>query len=353
MNFNLQNFLDIVKRNHLAVGIILAAGVVSVLWIFWFIGATRYQSVVTHWIETGRSQGYDISYDRREQFGFPHHTVLRFVNLHWKNTDGIEFHAGDLDISADLWQTKVFLAKFKGQVEIDVPVEGQGYSLILAGEGGEAKVTLADDGTWERSSIAMKSSRIGRAPDYLFLADDIKLSGTRPAKQPTTVKEPGLTLSGTAEHVTLPQAMPPSFGSKMPKLQVDLRVMGAVPDFRKKDSVAAWNKNYGVVQFDRLDLDWGDLLLTSKGAMGFDDDLQPEGAFAAVVAHQDRVFETLTKAGFIAASQQEMLTSAMRLFAKPASSNGVEGVEVPVAVQLGGFFLGPVKIFSFPQIGWE
>ena len=139
----------------------------------------------------------------------------------------------------------------------------------------------------------------------------------------------------------------------MSKISVDMRVMGTTPDFRKKESVAAWNKKNGMVEFDRLDIEWGALLLASKGTIGFDDDLQPEGAFAATIGHQDAVLETLMKAGFIAPTQEGMLSSAMRLFAKPSPIKGENGVDVPVAVQLGGLFLGPVRIFAYPPIEWE
>lgn len=348
-----MNFLIFAKNNRLIAGIILAVGLVAGLWIIWFIGATRYQAEVDNWIKVGRSEGYEISYDHREEFGFPRHTVLRFINVRWKNTNGVEFRAGDLDISADIWETRNFKAKFKGQVEIDVPAEGEHYSVVLAGENGEVSVRLSDAGTWEDCSIFMNTARFGRAPDYLFLADNIKLSAKRPEEEPKSNKETGLTLSTEVDNITLPAAMPPTFGPKMPKFVMDFRLMGPLPDFRKKNSVESWNKSNGLAEFDRLDLEWGPLLLNAKGAMNFDDDLQPEGAFAASIGHQEKVLETLAKAGFIATTQQDILNSAMRFLAKPADVYGQKGVEVPIAVQLGGFFLGPIKIFSFPPIEWE
>lgn len=348
-----MHFIDFARRNRIITIVILVLGVTAVFWILWFVGATKYQSVVDNWIRLGRWEGYEISYDRREEFGFPKQTVLRFTNVRWKNTDGIEFHAGDLDISAGLWETKNFKAKFKGQVEIDAPGDPDHYSLILAGEAGSVEVKLSDDGLWEDCSLSMKMARVGRAPDYIFLADAIKLSAHRPSNDPKTAKEAGLNLSSEFENITLPAAMPPTFGSKMSSLQVDLRLMGPVPDFRKKSSVEAWNKLNGLVDFDRFNMEWGPLLIDSRGTMNFDDDNQPEGVFAAVVGHQDQVLDKLTKGGFIAATQQDILGSAMRLLAKPAKVQGADGVEVPIAIQLGGFFFGPVKIFAYPPIEWE
>ena len=348
-----MTFIDFTKRNGLIAGIVLVLGLIAVLWIVWFMGATSYQRVVDKWIATGRSDGYEISYDRREEFGFPKHTILRFTNVRWKNTDGVEFHAGNLDISADWWQTKNFKAKFKGQVEIDMPTDDSHYSLVLAGEEGEVAVKLSDAGTWEECGLMMQTARLGRAPDYIFLINKIKLSAIRPFDEPKNSKEAGLTLSAEADEVTLPAAMPPTFGPKMHKFAVDLRLMGDVPDFRKKSSTIAWSQSNGLVEFDRLNMEWGPLLINSKGAMNFDDDLQPEGAFSALVGHQEQVLDKLNKGGFIAATQQEILNSAMRFLAKPVTVEGEKGVEVPIAIQLDGFFLGPIKIFSYPPIDWE
>lgn len=346
-------FKKITRRNVFAVTTILASGVLSLAWILWYMGATQYQSAVDKWVAIGRSEGYEISYDKREQFGFPHQTVLRFTNVHWKNPNGVEFHAGDLDISADLWQTKKFKAKFKGQVEISVPADTPHYSLVLAGEGGSVDVRISDTGTWQECNIQMASAQLGRAPDYVFLVSNIKLSTRRPPDEPKNAKISGLTLSAEADDITLPAAMPPSFGPKMPKLQIDLRLMGPIPDFRKKEAVKGWDKLNGLVEFDRVNMEWGPLLINARGTMDFDDDLQPEGVFSSVIGHQEEVLKRLMEGGFIAATQQDILNSAMKLLAKPAPINGETGVEVPIAVQLGGFFLGPIKIFSFTPIGWD
>lgn len=341
------------KYKRVFTGILVAASLVGGLWIFWFVGATRYQNAIDDWIKIGRSEGYEISYDQREQFGFPRRTVLRFTNVHWKNTDGIEFRAGDLDISADFWETRKFKVTFKGQVELVAPSDSSRYSLILGGESGTATIELSENGVWQNCGIDMNAARLGRAPDYVFLIDTINISSHRPAKDPTSIKEAGLTLAAEIDDVTLPPAMPPSFGPHMAKFQIDLRLMGPIPDFRKKDSAVAWNKINGMVEFDQLNVAWGPLLLNSKGTMNFDDDLQPEGVFAATVGHPDDVIAKLVKGGYIASAQQDLFASAMRFMAKPTPIDGAKGIEVPIAVQLGGFFLGPIKVFSFPPIDWD
>ena len=45
----------------------------------------------------------------------------------------------------------------------------------------------------------------------------------------------------------------------------------------------------------------------------------------AVVGHQDKLLAKLMQGGYIASGQQEMLDSAMKLFAKPAPIKGETG----------------------------
>lgn len=340
-----------IRNLSIMIGILLVVLAVA-WWGLWTLAAAQYRHVIDGWIESGRAAGYNITYDSRRLFGFPRHVVFRFANVQWKNTDNIEFHADDIDIAATPWQWQNFDAKFKNRVQITAPIEDGGPAMILGGEDGRAHVELDKDGIWKFSRISLAAARLGRAPDYLFLADRLQASATRPDTPPKDHTETGLSLSGEADGVTLPAAMVSPFGQAMAKCALELQVMGGVPDFRKRDSVEAWNKGMNVVAFDSLSMEWGPLTFASKGAMGFDDDLQPEGAFAGVIGGQEKVLDALMEHGFIAKRQEAMLNSALSLFARPSHAGDVEGIEVPITVQLGGLFLGPVKIFSFPEIEW-
>lgn len=336
---------------------LIAAGTAIIIlaviwWALWSMAAVQFRSVIDGWIEKGRAAGYQIVYDDEQLFGFPRHIVVRFQGLHWKNTDGILFHAASIDISAEPWRWQHFDARFKPEVELNAPLEGGQQSLALGGEDGKAHVELDGDGNWIKARLSLVNARFGRAPDYLFLARRLETSAERPSPPPASHKDVGLTLVGNAEDMVLPSAMPTPFGPKMAKLAIDMRVMGAVPDVRLKNSVAAWNKDSGVVQFERLDMDWGPMVLRARGTMGFDDDLQPEGAFSGAVSGHEAVLKALMDNGFIAAHQESMLNSALSLFARPSKDSNTPGIEIPITVQLGGLFLGPVRIFTFPEIEW-
>lgn len=325
-----------------------------VWWGLWTIAAAQYRHVIDNWIEEGRSQGYEIIYGQSELFGFPRHVVLRYTNVHWRNTDNILFQADDIDIAATPWRWHVFDAKFKNHVQIAAPISDTPQALFFGGDHGRAHIELDAQGYWQFSKVELSNAHFGQAPNYVATADKLEASAERPLRIPTDHTQTGLTLTASADNVQLPETIATPFGTHMNKLDVDMRVMGMVPDFRKKESVDAWNKESGVVEFENLHMDWGPLNLLAKGTMGFDDDLQPEGAFIGTLTDHMSVLKALMENGYIAKNQETMMSSALSLFAKPTKFNAKAGagIELPIAVQLGGLFLGPVRIFAFPPIEW-
>ena len=337
----------------LFISVITAVVILAVVgWGFWSWAAAQYRHVIDGWVDEGRAAGYQISYDDRQIFGFPRRITMRLVNLRWKNADGIDFHTDDMDIVVTPWDWNDFDAKFKNHVSLAAPMDEEGHSLILSGNSGHAHVHLDDEGIWREAKLALSSAEIGFAPDYIFRAEELSASASRPEIAPQDHTAPGLLLAGEAEDITVPAAMPTPFGYKAVKFSTHMRVMGPVPDVRRRAAVDAWNKESGIVQFDDFSLQWGILDLTSKGTMGFDDDLQPEGAFAGSVSNPDKTVQALMDGNFIILHDKAMLMSALDLFAKPAAKGSGKILELPITVQLGGLFFGPIRIFTFPEIEW-
>lgn len=321
-------------------------------WSLWSVAAMRYRTTIDGWIEQNRAAGYQISYDDRQVFGFPRHIVMRLTNLRWKSVDGVDFRADKLDLSATPWLWTSFDVRLKGNASLSVPGGSETRTFLLSAQNGRAQVELSSDGTWRSVKMALNDARSGLAPDSIFRADRLDLSASRPAAAPADHTQPGLSLAAKADGVTLPDTLPRPFGARLDRSSVSLRVMGAVPSLRDKAQIAAWNDASGVVEFDDLSLSWGALDLTSKGTVGLDEDLQPQGAFAGTIANPDKVMDTLKDQGFVEARDAGMLASAMKLFARPAGRGDKGGMEFPITVQLGGLFFGPVRLLTFPEIDW-
>jgi hypothetical protein len=329
----------------------VALGLAAIWGGFWIVSALRYNKVIDGWIENQKAAGYDVSFDERRLGGFPLHVLITFDNLNWKNTDAIVLHADHMALRAKLWRWNIYDAKFNGHVALTAALAGGAQSFNLSGDDGRAHVELDADGFWRLSRVTLADAQIGIEPNYLVVAKQLSASVERPDQPPKTHTETGLIVAAGANNLTLPSTVPTPFGNKMAAFAVSLRVMDNMPDFRKRESVDAWNKDSGVVEFDNLHMDWGPLNITAKGTMGFDDALQPEGAFAGALVGHEALLKALTDYGFVPARQTAMLQSALTMFAKPSKS-GAPGIDMPITVQLGGIFMGPIKIFGFPEIIW-
>jgi hypothetical protein len=128
--------------------------------------------------------------------------------------------------------------------------------------------------------------------------------------------------------------------------------MGALPDFTKRDSVVAWNAASGVIEIDRFRLNWGPLNLAMTGTLALNNDLQPEGAFSGRIGNRENVVKAMASAKWITKNDAALLNNALNQLPKSSGANDKDGETMPLAVQSGGLFLGPVRVVTLPKISW-
>ena len=326
---------------------------VAALWcLLWTVAASEYRHIVDGWLEAERGHGHVVSYDERTTGGFPHAVLLRFTNLSWSDTEGGRVKAGAITFTANPWRWRVFNIAFTDGFEISVPFPSAENPLMVHGEEGDGHVELTDSNNWDFVRLRFTNLEASRPAHKVFTAANLELTADRPEEPAKDHTETGLSLSAKATRVVLTSEKPLPFGVDVPTLDASLRIMGPPPDIFDKASVAAWNTESGVIEWDNFDLAWGPLTLSAKGTLGLDDDLQPEGAFSGKIGGQDDVIRALLDQGWIAKRQANMLNSVLNLFARPGKIAEKPSLEMPIAVQMGGLFLGPVRIFEFPEIEW-
>jgi Uncharacterized protein conserved in bacteria (DUF2125) len=340
------------KRFGIAAGVTLAL-MLAMWWVVWTIGAVQYRHFIDNWIETHRSLGYQVTYDNRETEGFPSTITLHFGNFVLTNPDGVKVHANDVLLSAFPWHWRNFEAKLKHGFELTIPFTNDKTLLISTDAIARNHTELRENGDWKFVNLELTDAKALWGEKPFFGASEFRIALDRPDSEPKDHTQPGLMITGSADRLSLPPGLDGPFGPQAAKIDVSLRVMGPVPDPRLKESVAAWNGSGGVVEFESFYLQWGPLVFAAKGALGLDDDDQPEGVFASQIGNHQEVLKTLLAANDIPKHDAGMLDSALNLFAKHSILGGKPSIDVPISVQLGGLFLGPVRVFEFPEIVWE
>lgn len=339
-------------RRFAVAAVMMLVTMLAIWWSLWMIAAAQYRDFLDNWIATHRAAGYEVTYADRDTEGFPRDISLHFSDFILRNSDGVKIHAHDVSLSTFPWQWHRFHAKLKHGFELAIPFSGSKTLFIISDGLVHNHTELEENGDWKFVDLDVADAKALWGSDPFFSAPTFQIALQRPDTPPKDRKEAGITFSGTAEDLTLPPGLDGPFGPKVAKINVAFRVMGAVPDPRRKDSVATWSNSGGTIEFDKFLLQWGPLALSTRGTLGLDDDLQPEGAFSAQIGNHVQVLKTLMDKDYIPKHETGMLDSALNLFAKRTKVDGAAGIEAPIAVQLGGLFLGPVRVYGFSEIEW-
>ena len=331
----------------------LALGGFAALWcLLWIVAAMSCPYFVKSAAEEARAKGQTLSYDALSISGFPLSFRVQFTNLTWHDATGKQAQAGNIVFVAAPWLGRSLDVTFSNGVTVSLPAPSPKDPLLMRGVSGDARVTIAGDNRLRFGHLHITSVEAARPSRTLFAATNLDIRATLPDKEPKDHTEAGLSLSGHTENLTIADANALPFGNKITTATIALRVMGALPDFRDKASVMAWNNASGVIEWDTLDLTWGQLKLAVKGTLGLGNDLQPQGAFSGSVEGQEVLVKNVLGKKWLGKNGGSLLNAASKLFSNPDQETRKPAIDVPLTLQESSLFLGPLKVLSFPRLEW-
>ncbi len=294
-------------RNRLGLALL---GLLLVWAVLWGIAAYHLNKAVDRWVEASKAKNIAFSFSDRSTDGTPFAVHVHLEKMHLKFPAGShEIKAGEAVLYLSLWDWGTVSTKLRDTIE----------------------------------------GSVGGLP---FKADAMKIGFAQPENPPINEMESGFSVWVQSLGVSFSPENELPLGNKLDQLSFDVRVMGVPPDFTKTKEIKSWNDASGVLEFDQLDVLWGPLALSAKGTVGLNNDLQPEGAFSGKVEGLDLAINKLVTSGTIEARQESLLRSSISVLARPSGMISGAAPIVPISIQGGGLYLGPVKIMSIPPIAW-
>ena len=132
---------------------------------------------------------------------------------------------------------------------------------------------------------------------------------------------------------------------------LDLRIEapGGLPRTMNSGDVTVWRDNGGTVEIRRLEVHHGPLDIDGDGTMALDRDLQLEAAFSLRVRGFREAVDALRAAGVIRAQAAETVKTVLSML---AAGQGGERLKVPLSVQDGRFYIGPLAVGRIPTVQW-
>ena len=325
---------------------VLLIAVVVIYGGLWWAAAWQIQILATDWIDERRQRGDVITYETLTVKGFP---------LAW-----------NVHLLQPSWQpNNVLWPEVLGSPEVHLSTSLSDFGMVTLSRPATVTLSPKQPANAARLRADVTDFRLnlrqpGSQPSGKLRARALEFewpAGSITAKQldftwqvATSGGQNSQELQLDLSDVTLPDSPVLSSGGGQVSLAVD--VIGDVGDGRR-DSMAAWRDNGGVVELRRLAVDFSPVTLNGDATVTLDQDLQLAAAGRFDVGGVDTVIKSAVQSGHLtprAAAVAQFIITGLRMKNKNRSK---QTIELPLSIQAGKIWLGPVAIAAVPRLRWD
>ena len=289
--------------------------------LYWNMLAGRFLDGIEGWTEARRAEGYQVDYGEIAVAGFP--LWLRAViaepvvsksgakmSWHWRGPA--------LTISARPWRLT------------DTKAQAPGRHLVTVGTAGKTRILDVNAGAL---NVLLKWAVMSALP---------------------------LEVRVEAKEVTYRSSPVAGLGRRTEDLSLYAEVKGAPPVSYSSAAMSRWRDDGGTVEIRSLNVRHGPLEMAGAGTIALDGDLQPLAAFSIDVRGFLEAVDGLESAGMIEPKGAEFVKAVLAVLASGQgrwageAEGEAEGkkIKVPLSIQDGYFYVGPVAVGRVPLLHW-
>jgi hypothetical protein len=334
-----------------AVGLVV---LVAAYCVYWFVLTRIVAADIAKWRDQQRALGYTVTIAEQPAIdGFPF---------------SLRAQLGPPDIAAPggLWHwqgpdTDLRLAPW---APLDLVFTAPGHHhLSLAGIAPRDVAIDAD-----KLAFELDLDKRGQASDFglrltgATLADSIAgtttvasamIQGHLPWPATPGPEVSSLDLSADATGLNLPAGLRAALGQRIDKIHVVTQLMGAVPAAPPLEALAGWRDGGGVIQLREGEIDWGPISASGDGTIALDEKLQPLTAGTMRVAGLPETLDMLAAAGTVPQGQATLAKLMFGAVAATPTGGGRPEVALPLTIQNGYVYVGPIKLAPLQPIDWN
>jgi len=351
------------RRKLLAVLVIAVAASLAYA-VFWHYASNAFRQGIEQWAADRRADGFEASYASISMQGFPFslQAVIRDPVLSkpvprppWAGGPDLdwEWRGSELVAAIYPWSLRRVELRFPGTNQITVPFGIRGTTVFAAASRASGKFEF-NEGVPTAADLYLQ--------DFDMLSEDgeeslsvarVELTGvthaaSTPAHQSATFE---LAVSGKA--INLPAQLTPPLGRYIATLELQASLMGVFPEGDTTEAARAWRDDGGTIEVHRLHLEWGPLTIEAGGTLALDAALQPIAGLSAIVRGYAETIDALVAHGVVQHDDGETAKQVLSLLAKAPKGGGPPELTVPLTLQNGWIYVGPVALARVAQVSWN
>ena len=324
---------------------IAAIGAVAIVYgIFWNYLAGQYRAGIEQWAELRRAEGVEVGFSSLRIVGFPLKLEALLSDPALSGADGSRTWT---------WRGPLMLLQARPWSPDRAQVRAPGRHRITV-TGGTKPLDLAVDAGTLNVALRLRNGR----PDHAtVLARNIKVNDAAKGRIASLVRveivaDQSGRLNVQANTINYPIAPVPGLGLKTARLGFKARVSGGLPLKHDAETMAQWRDGGGTLEVSQMVINHGPLGLDGDGTGALDGARQPIGAFSLRVRGGKQAVDRLEGAGLIKPRAAALTKAVLDTLAKSQGSGDGTEFKVPLSIQDGKVFIGPLAVARVPVVHW-
>lgn len=334
--------------------------------LFWFVAAHRFENRILTIIQERRAMGLEITYDDLSVGGFPYRleALIENVRVSGKAPNGgeaLQWSAHTPRFAAVVlpWRPR-HAVTFMDEATLELRRAGTSLdrltahqvrnSLVVNGSGASERLSMT------AASVAAQGKELAGSGFKMEAAEAHWRAAYHAATLPrlfpseeAALQEPlQWQFAVRAKNIQDPRLAAAPYGPVMESFELVLELHGAgIGPRATTASITAWRDNGGTVDVPSLTLKWGELDVKLSGSVSLDQQFRLLGALTAEVHGYEPVIDKLQRDGNIDAAEAATAKETLRSI---ADGNDGGRLPVPVTLQGGRMFLGPLPVANLPPL---
>ena len=353
------------SRRRLLVALVVISAVSATVVVSWHYASEAFRGGIENWAAARRAEGIQANYASLVMRGFPLRlqATLRdpVLSRPVPGSGGAmgrdlvwEWRGSEVAVSVQPWNLSRVDLRFPGTNQITLPFGDRGRTVFAAA--GRATATLDLDRGGVPASADLDISDLdllSEDGEQSVAVANMELSAVTHSFDTPTHQNATFDLSVAGRGVELPKQWNPPLGSFVSTMECQASLMGAIPPGPPQQAAKAWRDEGGTIEVHRLHLEWGPLAIEAGGTLALDGNLQPIGALSAIVRGFSETVDALVAGGMVQPGDGGTAKQVLGLLAKTPKRGGPPEITVPVTLQNGWIYVGPVALAQISPISWE
>jgi len=316
------------------------------------------------WKQQQRANQIEVTHAPLSVEGFPYriHLSAKFFALQKNNQTGQQPPKLTLTEAwaiVEPWNFRHVIFGTEGKINITSDAPNQTYSFDLIAEKAVGSASFKSTTELEKLAIDLvkpefTSSNYGKgSADRVQLhlkqtQEKINEIGTNAPK--STYKDSEIWhVAVRGNQLTIDQLRNSVLGAQIEELSLLLETEATIKDFTTVDDLKKWRDRGGALEIQQANLKWNDSHFEGEGTLTLDEKNYPLGAFSTKIHGYNALVSTIAKAKNMTPKATQTTIYALNMLAK-ADEQGNRYVELPLSLQEGAAYIGPLKLFKLEPL---